>query len=326
MRSGKRRLWLLLVLGLLLNSGCTVYLIEEPANIDIPPMIQNVQTDEILTTLYFPYNDENVMLRLLASDTRKIKIAPNERLDMAVLKDLIKGPSADKDHLIPCINASTQVVSLEVRGDILYVTLSREFLEPMSDFPADWETDALWRELKDARQEMATYAVVNTLLQLGQGYSSVQFLIDRLGSGVGERPTRGELGFVGDANQIQLAEPMARFDDVTLTPEKTTQLVFNYMVNGSWVETYEFVAQGSGKPSYDEAVQQHSIESYAMERFEILDQTSSLDGNSVTVFVSYRMRTHQGSVVEKTNKPIRLVQENELWKFTYDSFKSLFTK
>jgi hypothetical protein len=324
----KRWIAVLMAAAVFFLAGCSIFISEEDkGNIEVVPQIADVKSEEVTATLYFPYDDPSGMLFLLSGDTRKISIAPNERLEAAVLREMISGPSDTQSSLKAVLNPNTSVVSIQVNGEYLFVTLSREFLQP-NGIEDGWEQNETLTKQRNDLQKLATYSVVNTLLLLGQDYSRVQIMVDKTGSGSGERLTYAELGFTGEGNDNKVAEPLGRFEDVTLDPEKTAQLVFNFIVGKNWSKAYEFVASrtqsGGTRPALEDMMEELSVASFILENFEILDQTISVDGKTATVFVNYTTRTSGGISNTVSNRPIRLVQENELWKMNYASFQSLF--
>ncbi|MGI6169549.1 MAG: GerMN domain-containing protein, partial [Christensenellales bacterium] len=192
----KRWIALLLVAAMLLLAGCSIFISEEDkGNIEIVPQIADVKSDEVTATLYFPYDDPSGMLFLLSGDTRKISIAPNERLEAAVLREMISGPSDGKSGLKTVLNPDISVTSVQVNGEYLFLTLSKEFLQP-NGIADGWEQDEEIAKQRNDLQKLVTYSVVNTLLLLGQDYSRVQIMVDKTGDGSGERLTYAELGFV----------------------------------------------------------------------------------------------------------------------------------
>ncbi len=56
-----------------------------------------------------------------------------------------------------------------------------------------------------------------------------------------------------------------------------------------------------------------------LESFEVVSQNVSSDGQSAVVMLDYSIKTREGKLVERSNIPIILVREKDIWKVTYGS-------
>ena len=97
----------------------------------------------------------------LVEETRKITINEKEKIEMQVLKELLKGPeNKDLNRTIP---AETKILSVETKEQVCFVNLSQEFIS---------------RHTGGTMSEQLTiYSIVNTLTSL-EGIEKVQFLIE----------------------------------------------------------------------------------------------------------------------------------------------------
>lgn len=166
---------------------------SDSGNPVIPPADSTVSRSREVQ-LYFRFGSEGY----LACETRLIEARASERLEAAVLRELIRGPSSEHAELTRLIQAQTQIGEISEQGDTLYVTLSADFLRSAVNQPEGWGEDAALVRENFLQRRLAVYSVVNTLSNLGT-YSHVQILVDSEGEGVGELLPRRQFGFVDDA-------------------------------------------------------------------------------------------------------------------------------
>ena len=322
----KRLVMILLAILMLLSTGCTSFIREEEAeNLEISPERETGNTNELTVTLYYGFNDGD-MTEYIASDTRKISVEANERFEAAVLRELINGASPEKTHLFGTINPATKPVSIQKKGETLQIVLSKEFLEPTQDFPENWEASTFWVDKKNQKQRLAVYSIVNTLLITGNDYTKVEILVDKMDTEKGEAVTAAELGFVGFGNDTQVMEAMSFFEDVTVTPTIITQTILNGVRSKEWGKAYNFIYDGEefGRPTLTEMFDETGASEYELQEFEIVDSSISVDGKSAVVNINFRGVFQNGRVIERTNVPMRMVLDNEIWKLSYASFLSIF--
>lgn len=292
---------------------------NDPMISDDPPGLfpaENQQTNTQMVTLYFRYSGESY----LATDTRKITVGSDERLEAAVLRELIKGPTSSiRPQLEALINSQTQVVNIEEDGDILYVTFSGEFLQTASSLPEGWEWDLSLREENFLRKRLCAQAVANTLIGLGT-YSKVQILVDTEGTGVGKRPTWAQLGYE-DLSESKRAGGLLGFDEsVVLTPQNTLNLLFKSILEDDYSRAYPFIASqdssGQRRPRLDEFTQA-SQEGSRLKSYQLQGCTIATDGQSAVVRVDLTFADGQGHRTRE-QIPVKMRLENEVWKVGYD--------
>jgi hypothetical protein len=106
--------------------------------------VQSVDVQRKSYTLYFRYGREEY----LACEQRLLTVSEDKSIERVLLQEMIKnGPSAGNQYLEPVINSKTSVISVSSNREYLYITLSREFLDPVSsEAPGNWKDDPTWRE------------------------------------------------------------------------------------------------------------------------------------------------------------------------------------
>ena len=95
-----------------------------------------------MVKLYFRCTDQPY----LSSETRKVDVRADERLETAVLRELYKGPSSARPELEALIHTQTRTVAVTDSDDTLIVTISAEFLQPPKPLPENWAEDLVLRE------------------------------------------------------------------------------------------------------------------------------------------------------------------------------------
>ena len=297
---------------------------SDSGNPVIPPADSTVSRSREVQ-LYFRFGSEGY----LACETRLIEVRASERLEAAVLRELIRGPSSEHAELTRLIQAQTQIGEITEQGDTLYVTLSADFLRSAVNQPEGWGEDAALVRENFLQRRLAVYSVVNTLSNLGT-YSHVQILVDSEGEGVGELLPRRPFGFVDDAASKEKPLPPLPYEDsVVLDAENTVACVLQALVEKNWSSAYAFVAgqneSGIIRPLYDTAAANLQRFEIAVQSYEIVGSAVSHDGQSSVVRADIEYRRADGSTVKRESYPVRLLLHGEIWKLDYERLLSLLS-
>lgn len=317
----------------LLTAGCDAFLMggvtEQPAPNDAPqsalvPINPNPSTgrEQAMVTLYYRYRDEAV----LAPDARLIAVPAGERAETAAIEELLRGPAADRTEMQAVFAQNTRLVSVTDSQDTLFVTLSKEMLDLPADVPEGWQEQPVWRETVNTRRRLALYAIVNTVTGMGL-YSRVQILVD-MGDGQGERVRRSQVGFAGEPGDSQLLEPLGLKADLILTPKNTLLQAMRAAEAKDWERLYYYLSSQA-----DGNAQNYTLQEFinwgaswngSLSFYQVHDELVAYDGQTALVTLDMRMTLKDGGMLEKTDVPMRLVQENGLWKVYYPSLQTLF--
>jgi hypothetical protein len=277
-------------------------------------------------TLYFGLSDES----FLASEARLVTVPQGGRVEDALVAALIRGPGVSTAQLVAVINPQTKIVRIEESQDYLYITLSREFLEPV--FPVTEENLSPERQeaLRMRMMMLATYSIVNTVTELGR-YSRVQILIDYDNSGEGTRPSRTMLGLsaAGDADADSMVSTLARQDSLVLNPQNTVETLMKAFVEKNWNRAEKFCAQHDSqtdtiRPGKEDFVAGLTLQNPELLSYLVKVQNVSVDGQNAVVMVDVQMRSKAGATVSGTDIPLRLLREGGIWKLSYSSMELLF--
>ena len=308
----------ILVFGM---AGCGWF--ESPAAstdvIEINPQAAAANKDTVSVNLYFGSGDDYALI----GETRVIDAPVNERLEMAVVSELIKGPSSSKGEFSQLINPKTEVIDISDNGETLFVTLSKEFLTPVdTGGNEDTTTDKYIKETKQ-KMRLAVYSIVDTLIELS-GYPRVQILIDEDGSGNGSRVSKSKVGFDGEGS----LEPLERNGDIILTPKNTVKMLLDVMESKDWSRVYNLISSNdtydTQKPSETDFEATIASLNLMVEDYEILDEVVFQTDVGAVVLVNYDIKTKDEDTQSRTNIPVMLVRENDIWKIQYSTFAKLF--
>ncbi len=308
-----KKRWLILILaGVLLLAASCGDGGGEP--VEINPQSDAASKQTMNVNLYFgssSYGD-------LVCETRSIEIPVNESVESVIINELIKGSTVSSTEFRAVINPNTTVVSTSETGDVLFVTLSQEFL--------DWSwlpSSATAQTSLDTVKYTSVYSIVNTIIELGS-YSRVQLLVDTDGSGMGQRIRRSEVGFSGDG----ILEPLDRNGDIVLTPSNTMRRIFDSVISREYETAYGYVAYND-----DDGTEKDDLDTFSaalrdfqpsLESYEVRDSVLGADGASAVVMVDYTIREVGQEPEERTNIPVTLKRENGVWKISYTNFEKVF--
>ena len=282
--------------------------------VEINPQSDAASKQNISVNLYFAgasYGD-------LVYETRNIDIPVNESVESVIINELIKGSTINSTEFKALINPNTTVVNISESGDVLFVTLSKEYLD-WSWLPSSVTEQTPLNTIKF----ISVYSIVDTIIEQG-GYSRVQLLVDTDGSGLGQRIRRSEVGFSGEG----ILEPLDRNGDIILTPANTMERIFESVMSREYETAYSYVAYHD-----DDGTEKDDVDTFsaalrefkpALESYSIRDSILGADGASAVVMVDYTMREAGQEPVAKTNIPVSLKKENGVWKIAYMNFSKIF--
>ena len=303
---------IILSLMMLILCGCRTEVIR-PADEEINPGSDAARTEKVVVQLYYG----NEAQKYLVSESRVIDAAANDPMEKSVLKELFKGPETTSGEYNYLINKDTQVVQVNSGGEVLTVTLSKEFLE--------WPATVSEPEQK----ELAVYSVVNTLVE-ATGYAQIQLLVDRDSTGVGQRIRADELGYQEDAadSTSGMLGVLQRNAQLVLTPKNTMKCILDAMLKKDYAAVYPFIAYNdayggtkTAETSFRTEMQESML---TLEGYTVREIIVSDDGQSAVVMLDFTLRYATEDSATRTNVPTYLVKENGIWKQRYSAFIDLF--
>ncbi|MEF9863883.1 MAG: GerMN domain-containing protein [Christensenellaceae bacterium] len=291
--------------------------VKEETAVQINPLPEAINKDKATARLYFGYLQEP----LLVGESMVVDVPINENVETAIIKKLINGPSTARVDFVQLINPATKVVDVTPNDSgFLTVTLSKEFL-----LPVETAVDKNMEEnpYEKTRKYLAVYSIVNTIIEQGN-YSRVRILIDDEGTGTGRTITQQEAGLDGTG----ATEPFARNGEIELNSKNTMIEILDAIEKKNWTKLYEYIAYknayGQDKPSIDDFISEVDTSKLAISDTAVGDSIVSIDGLNDVVMVDYMLKLRVDEVKSFANVPIKLVQENNIWKISYNVFKKNF--
>lgn len=332
---------ILLLSACLLLSGCGTANIQEDAMAEDLPMLdpQAGVARETTLTRYYRVSDEPYLVGV----TRNVEVRANERTEYAIIRLLLEGVPALANNVSDVFPEGTDIVDVTLDGGILYVTLSREFLNEGGLNKAKAElynymTKGYYKEEEyaqrleqtqaayDLQRRLGVYALVNTLT----GYSDVRVLVllDMDGTGSGVRLTRAELGMTQDAQGADLVEPMSFVAEAVVTPRDVLESVLSHLCAGEYQLAYPLFADDENEEQQKPAYAGFETELLSLGRlngYTVHEVTQDVEGGLTAhaeVSMEFTRANGEKGVVSRAQLP--LWREGDLYKVGYASYKSLW--
>lgn len=284
--------------------------IEEENSTDIIVNPQDMMPSQSrMVTLYFRYAETGY----LAKQVREVVTRSDERLEEAVVRELIAGPDSETAQLSSLLPEGTVIKKIEAQGEILYITFNRELLRKD-------RVDVNVQE-NNRRLVLMTKSIVNTVLDLGT-YSSVQILIDEQGDGIGSAVLAKQFGFDGEEELANQPLSLLVYDyDVILSPEVIQENIISAINNQDWAALYQLVEpydlQGKQRPSFSEAREKWIELETSINRSDLMGITQGPND----AYVISRLMV-QGKTVGKEfyyrSFPMVLIPQESVWHIPYD--------
>lgn len=309
-----RRLIPLLLMCLLL-CGCAKDPIAPATDIalsaEIPaPIVTDLPQNQDQATLWFRFGEEP----LLACETRIITHSRTESHALAILRALIGGPSAASTELTSLFPQGTQVISCTQSGRVMFVTLSRHIMNGYADEPADWRNQPVWAIEVPLRRELAMQSIAATLTE-NCDVDTVVILVEQTDTATDSlRLRQSYYTLDGD---MTLAAPLARNEQLLLTPARTAEVILQCWQEGDFARLYRYIARtdpatGAARPEEDVFIQ-------LMTGVQPLLHAQA-EGGSVTangqraVFTVYGAYWDSGEERPFTGMVLQLVREKGVWR------------
>ncbi len=246
----------------------------------------------------------------LVSETREIPMLQGKRNEFRILEELINGPSNREMYAL--INPDTKVVDVVQSEETVTVTFSADFLNAPS------ATDRM-------NAELVVYSVANTLIE-ATGVPYVQILVDRDGTGVGQRFRIIDFYVSSSSNAFSLLGPVQRNSDLILDPKNAVGRIFDAVNRKDYAACYSYLSSetASDRPSMNSFITSIEKKDWPLEEYRIKDGLVSDDGKSAVVTVNYTLRISQSRTLNRTNIPVFVNKINGIWRMDYPEFEKLF--
>ena len=292
---------------------------------------------DITVTLYYRLTDE----RYLVGVTRNVGVRANEREGNAIIRTLLSGVPLLSGNVSALFGTGVSLVDVMLEGSILYVTLSREFLDETAlnktknELRSFYEKNMYTQEEYEARvaqveakaneeRALAVYSLVNTLTQYFDDGVRVQFLVDTSATGTGERLTRSRLGIaVAEGADSELVEPMSFVQDVVASASSVMDCALRHMQKGEYEFAYPLFAESendeSQKPAYA-AFETEMLALGVLESYEIRGAREYERENYAYVYVDLKFRYAGGRENTIQNARLFMKREGDLYKVGHETY------
>ena len=280
------------------------------------------QASQMTVSLYFPYTDDN----LLGREERVVEYTNNTRIEEVILQELIKGPSEDYPLLDRAMSEETQVVSVSISGNCLFVTFDSAFLDPVDEMPENWQDDMQTLSSVRARRRLAVLSIVNSVTGVSDEISQVQILVDEEGTGLGRRIRRQDVGLspTGD-NADELLETISRQYSANASMQNVATLVLQLMQDKNYERLYNYIAEGSSgeKPSYAQWIDMFRNSDWSLESYEVTEMVLAYDGQTAKVFVNAKLNLALSRTQDLNGVTMDLVCQSGVWKVEFESLQRM---
>ena len=312
----KRLLCLVLLCLLLLLGGCATLSsmpVRTLENVSLPASVDtSVFTEDVPAALYFRYWDEPY----LACEWRFITRTNSQSYELALLEELLSGPSAGSTELTPLFPVGTRILSVVRQGRTLFVTLSPEIMGRYADEPVDWQEYEYWLTEAPLRRRLCMQSIVATVTE-NCNVDQVQILVEQTGSVTGSLRLKQNY-FLDDSEDDVLVGPMTRRDDMLLNCEQSMHHFLSLLQAKDWEKRCRCLSANDAmtameRPSYNDFVAQMKTLPTLTE-FSASTPTVSLDGQDAIIQVTGFVTLSNLHRVELSPRVFRMTRQDGLWK------------
>lgn len=287
----KKLFSVILILTMLCGCAADTKNSDKPVNIN--PLGEAAAKDTVYAVLYFACPDGNH----IAGETIQIKSPLNERVEVAIIENLIKGPSSSSE-LDPVINAETKILSIDVQNDIFIVAFSNQFLSSPD-------------------VKLAVKAITNTLIHYG-GYKRVQVMVADTSGNAVRRLTLREYG----ENKDGFLESLGYDFELVLTPENAVLNIFTLLEARDYDALYKYILQSDSSPSQSEFSEIMDSANINVTDYAVLGY---VDNDSYAIVCADFMKSiGSGTTYSESNMPISIRHIGNLWKIEWQEFRNVF--
>lgn len=259
--------------------------------------------------LYFRYLDSPY----LGQESREVSVPYPDSPEKALVQALLDGPRDDSGNLKPLFPEGTEVLSVLLEGDRLFVTFNSSLLEALPGENQDTEEG---REKAVLRRELAMASLVNTLTQSG-GIRSVQVLVYSPASTTASMRLSRRY-YLEDSDA--LPDPLLREESRIVTPGVGAGLLFGYWKTRDRVKLEKFVYTGTerngiggGQPLPDSLPQ--------LTGFQLTEGSLEPSGMRAVVVLSATFLSPDGQVKTEEGIPVVLWRQDSVWKIARESIR-----
>lgn len=311
-------------------TGCMGKVItEDPLYQELPDVDPDDGVEkEVNVTLYYRLTNEAYLVGI----NRNVTVMAGERTESAVIRALIEGVPMLVSDISALFPRGTRIEDTAFENGILYVTLSREFLDEAIVNSIDRDVylseESYYEALYLATQEMylmrrlAVMSIVNTIAGSGRDVK-VQMLIQEE-DGEPRRFTEAELGI---SKEETLVDSLSFDKDIIITSEIVVRCFLEHIANRAYEKAYVLLAEsdytGAARPAYED-FEAKVVGTGRMESYEITGMHSDEAGEYALVDIYYQ--TEDGLIKRVNNARLYVEEDGEVYKVSYSSFDAIMEK
>ena len=312
----KKRLCLLLILLPVLLSGCTSMSAMPIRTLEYGslPSSQDtaIVTEETPAALYFRYWDEPY----LACEWRFITRSSSQSYELALLEELLAGPSASSTELTSLFPVGTRILSAVRQGRTLFVTFSHEIMNGYPDEPVDWQEYDWWLTEAPLRRQLCIQSLVATVTE-NCDVDQVQVLVEQTDSVTGSLRLKQNY-FLDDSEDDVLVGPLQRDDRLLLNCEQSMEHFLSLVVARDWEKLFRCIpvydaVTAVERPAYTDFAAQMGVLPVLTD-YTLSVPTMSLDGQDAIVQVRGTVTLSNLRSVSLPARMFRMTRQDGFWK------------
>ncbi|MEG1548754.1 MAG: GerMN domain-containing protein [Clostridia bacterium] len=320
--------------------GCSEINIKEDSINEQLPQIDPEEgvSKDLNVALYYRLTNENY----LVSIKRNVRVRANERAENAIIRTLLEGVPPLSNNVSMPFASGISIVNVSLDGDILYITLSADFLDETkltevtdeAQIALDKGTinqdeyDNMVAEAQDelkTQRRLGVYSIINAIT----GYSTsvrVQFLVDVDGSGTGVRLERTTLGMPVQTDAgSNLLEPMGFYQEIIADPARILDCMLRHMESGEYEAAYMLFAEGANDGTHKPTFANFEAQMRAIGTItshEIISSSVDADSGINNINVTLRLQL-ENEREETVNCEMQMIRDGDIYKVCYDAFRDI---
>lgn len=259
---------------------------------------------QVAATLYFRYLDSP----FLGQEARVVQVPRTQNLGQALVQALLDGPQGAEGLYTPLFPAGTQVLNVLEEEGRLFVSFSKEVLNPLLG-------EAATGPEAQTRRRLALSSLANTLIEATRAHS-VQVLV--LAEPGPSQSLRLSARFLLEDSDLPLS-PLTRNESDVLSPGAACQSILGFWQQKRWSTFLKLLAPDANT-------------GFTMEDLAKLPEIRSLeatpgviapDGAAATVNLDLELLTRDGKERNLVAFPVMMLRAGQGWRLSHTSLLAL---
>jgi len=265
---------------------------------------------QVQAILYFRYLDSPY----LSPEIRSITVPHTESLEMALVKELIAGPSGGTELLSGLFPRGTEVLNVLEEGGRLFVTFSKQVENPLEK---ENGFSKAAREEAQLRRRLLMASLVNTLTEYG-AFQDVQVLILK-DPGQHSSMRLSEAFYLEDSDH--LPGPLTRQEERIITPGSALAQILALWEQQNWAALMKVVALRGDEGSTMKLADFQQLP--ALMDISLTAGSVAPDGSSAVVLLEGGLQKQDGTQAYLKAFPVLLLRSHQGWLLSLASLKAI---